>query len=237
MIIKYSDVRQHILDTAKTIILGRGFSAVGLNQVLSAADVPKGSFYHYFKSKDAFGEALLDSYFCDYLARLDSLLTQPDASAAQNMMLYWTLWLETQASDDLEGKCLVVKLGGEVSDLSEAMRAALQRGTDSVIARLAACIQRGVLDGSLRDIGDPGNVAQTLYGMWLGATLLTKMRRDRSALEGAMEETRKLLNLAPPTSTTATATIAVTTAATPAAPRLPTLTSFTSDEEKSCQTS
>ncbi|MCB1967757.1 MAG: TetR/AcrR family transcriptional regulator, partial [Candidatus Accumulibacter sp.] len=41
-----ADVRQHILDTAKPIILGKGFSAVGLNELLSAADVPKGSFYH-----------------------------------------------------------------------------------------------------------------------------------------------------------------------------------------------
>lgn len=234
MTIKHSDVRQHILDTAKIIILGRGFSAVGLNQVLSAANVPKGSFYHYFRSKDAFGEALLDSYFCDYLARLDRLLAQPDTSAAQNMMLYWKLWLETQSSDGLEGKCLVVKLGGEVSDLSESMRAALQRGTDSVIARLAACIQHGVLDGSLRDIGDAGHAAQTLYGMWLGATLLTKMRRDRSALEGAMDATRTLLNLA---SSTSTETTSVTTTATTAAHKLPVPISSTSDEEKTCQTS
>jgi TetR/AcrR family transcriptional repressor of nem operon len=232
MNIKHSDVRQHILDTAKTIILGRGFSAAGLNQVLRAADVPKGSFYHYFKSKDAFGEALLDSYFDDYLAQLDLVLVQPEASAAHNLMRYWTIWLETQSSDGLEGKCLVVKLGGEVSDLSEAMRAALQRGTDSVIARLASCIERGVADGSLRDVGDPAHAAQTLYGMWLGATLLTKIRRDRSALDGAMQATRKLLNLASSISITA-----ATTTTTTAAHKLPIPTSFTSDEEKICQTS
>jgi len=38
---------------------GKGFSVVGLNEVLKSAGVPKGSFYHYFSSKDAFGEALL----------------------------------------------------------------------------------------------------------------------------------------------------------------------------------
>lgn len=41
----HTDVRQHILDTAKPIILGKGFSAVGLNELLFAAGVPKGSFY------------------------------------------------------------------------------------------------------------------------------------------------------------------------------------------------
>jgi TetR/AcrR family transcriptional repressor of nem operon len=227
MTIKHSDVRQHTLDTAKTIILAKGFSAAGLNEVLSAAEVPKGSFYHYFKSKDAFGVALLDSYFGDYLVRLELLLTQPDATAAHKLILYWTSWLETQASDGIEGKCLVVKLGGEVSDLSEAMRAALQRGTDSVITRLAACIRDGVADGSLQGVGDAGHVAQTLYGMWLGATLLTKMRRDRSALEGAMDATHKLLNF----STVTTTATAVTTAQ-----MLPNMNECHSlHEEKPCQ--
>lgn len=55
-----ADVRQHILDTAKPIMLRKGFSAVGLNEILQAAGVPKGSFYHYFGSKEAFGEALLE---------------------------------------------------------------------------------------------------------------------------------------------------------------------------------
>ncbi len=192
---KHADVRQHILDTAKPIILGRGFSAVGLNQILSAADVPKGSFYHYFKSKELFGEALLDSYFSDYLARLDQLLTQTGSSAAQNLIRYWSGWLETQCGAGLDGKCLVVKLGGEVSDLSEAMRVALQRGTGSIIARLAECIRQGVADRSLHASIDAEPTAQTLYGMWLGATLLTKMRNDGSALEGAMDATLALLDL------------------------------------------
>lgn len=192
---KHVDVRQHILDTAKPIILGRGFSAVGLNQILSAADVPKGSFYHYFKSKELFGEALLDSYFSDYLARLDQLLTQSGSNAAQNLVRYWSGWLETQCCEGPDGKCLVVKLGGEVSDLSEAMRLALQRGTDSIVARLAEAIRGALADGSLRGAIDAEHTAQTLYALWLGATLLTKMRHDRSALEGAMTATLALLKL------------------------------------------
>ena len=192
---KHTDVRQHILDIAKPIILGRGFSAVGLNQVLHAADVPKGSFYHYFKSKELFGEALLDSYFSDYLARLDQLLTQPGNSAAHNLIQYWRGWLETQSGEGQEGKCLVVKLGGEVSDLSEAMRVALQRGTDSIIARLAECMRNGLADGSLVGPIDADHTAQALYGLWLGATLLTKMRRDSSALEEAMRASLMLLKL------------------------------------------
>lgn len=196
----HNGVRQYIIDTAKPIILGKGFSAVGLNEVLSAADVPKGSFYHYFKSKEMFGEALLDSYFDDYLTQLDALLSRPGQTAAARLMAYWQQWQESQLGECVDGRCLAVKLGGEVSDLSEAMRLALHRGTDRVIDRLARCIREGITDGSLQSTLDPQQTAQTLYETWLGATLLSKFRHDRSSLDGAMSATRQWLQL-PPDST------------------------------------
>ncbi|QLG89380.1 TetR/AcrR family transcriptional regulator [Chitinibacter bivalviorum] len=188
-------MRQHILDVAKPIILGKGFSAVGLNEILTAANVPKGSFYHYFKSKDAFGAALLDSYFDDYFGRLELMLAPNTHSAAERMVAYWTRWLETQAGDCCEEKCLTVKLAGEVSDLSEAMRESLRRGTNQLIARLAQCISEGIADGSLEATLDAEHAAETLYQMWLGATLLAKVRRDNSSLSCAMQSTLAILQL------------------------------------------
>lgn len=189
------DIRQHILDTGTPIILGKGFSAVGLNELLSAAAVPKGSFYHYFKSKEAFGEALLDSYFADYFSKLDAVLQRAGANAAERLMDYWQRWLETQSGDVPDGKCLAVKLGGEVCDLSEAMREALRRGTNQVIERIACCIAEGNVDGSLPLPLDAHATALALYQNWMGASLLTKIRRDRSALEVAMQVTSQLLGL------------------------------------------
>ena len=198
MVTEYTDVRQHILDTAKPIILGKGFSAVGLNELLAEAGVPKGSFYHYFKSMELFGEALLDSYFADYQARLETRLKHSEGTAAQRLMSYWTAWQETQSSEGAEGKCLAVKLGGEVCDLSEAMRSALHNGTNRIVDALAECISEGGRDGSLPPTIDSRQTAQTLYSLWLGATLLSKIRRDRSALDAALAATLNLLSLPSP---------------------------------------
>ncbi|WP_235263590.1 TetR/AcrR family transcriptional regulator [Nitrincola sp. A-D6] len=144
-----TDVRKHILDTAKPIISGKGFVAVGLNEILLASSVPKGSFYHYFKSKEAFGEALLETYFAEYSIQLEAVLTQPGQSAAQRLMRYWQYWIDIEADSDPKGKCLAVKLAAEVSDLSEGMRKVLEQGTDRVIARIAQILEEGISDGSL----------------------------------------------------------------------------------------
>ena len=195
-----TDVRQHIIDTGMAIILGKGYSAVGLNEILGAAGVPKGSFYHYFQSKELFGEALLADYVADYLVRLEGVLGAP-GTAAQRLMTYWDSWIEPGTDDSASCSCLVVKLSGEVADMSEAMRLALLNGTNLIIERIAACLDSGASEGSLQTDADPHDLAQTLYQMWLGAALLTKLRRNTSALRSARAATERLLGL--PTHTTA----------------------------------
>lgn len=189
-------MRNHILETAQDIISSKGFSAVGLSEILKAAGVPKGSFYHYFGSKEGFGEELLKNYFLDYQATLESFLSRPNLSTAERLISYFVTWLETQSSCDHKGKCLAVKLAAEVSDLSEPMRAVLLTGTNQVIQRLAQAVTEGVADDSLPSHLNAEITASTLYQLWLGASLRAKITRDRVPLEHALQATNGLLGLA-----------------------------------------
>jgi TetR/AcrR family transcriptional repressor of nem operon len=191
-----SDVRDNILAVGQRIMSGKGFSAVGLNEILTEAKVPKGSFYHYFDSKDAFGEALLSSYFEDYLAELDSVMSQPGLTMAQRLQNYFDLWRANQSFLDCQGKCLAVKLAAEVADLSEAMRAVLNQGTSGIIARMADAIERGVAEGSLAIDDSPQQIAESLYQLWLGASVMVKIVRGTAPFDSAMAVTRQMLHLA-----------------------------------------
>lgn len=191
----HHDVRRHILDTARPIIGSKGFSAVGLNEILVAAEIPKGSFYHYFASKEAFGEALLEQYFTAYLARIDALLDQQDGTAGQRFMTYWVQWRDAHVAGTVHDHCLAVKLGAEVCDLSERMRLILQNGATVVVDRLARFIAAGQQDGSLPAMQDARPLAASLYQLWLGATLLAKFTRDHHPFDAAMATTRRLLGL------------------------------------------
>ncbi len=170
------NVRQHILATGRGIIMGKGYSGVGLNEILSAAGVPKGSFYHYFKSKELFGKALLEDYVATYLAELDAMLAADGKPGLARLMRYWDSWLVLA-----------------VADLSDAMREVLLQGTNRIVQRLADCIADGLADGSIRAGTVPQQAALALYEMWLGAALLTKLRREPSALHNAMLATRAML--------------------------------------------
>jgi TetR/AcrR family transcriptional repressor of nem operon len=195
--ISSSDVRSHILATGQRIMAGKGYSAVGLNEILTTAGVPKGSFYHYFSSKDAYGEAMLERYFEEYLAELDGTLRQPGLTAAQRLMHYWQSWRASQSFEQCQGKCLAVKLGAEVADLSEAMRLVLRRGTEAIVDRLAQVLAEGIEDGSVRVDSDPASVAGSLYQLWLGASVMAKIERSTRPFDTALAATRQMLHLAP----------------------------------------
>ena len=192
-----TDVRGSILETGQRIMASKGFSAVGLNEILTGAGVPKGSFYHYFESKDAFGEALLEAYFEEYLANLDEILRQPGLTMAQRLMVYLQQWQDTQSFFNCQGKCLAVKLSAEVVDLSEAMRRALKHGTSGFIQRLRHAVAGGVSEGSLSIDDEPDSIAQSIYQLWLGASVMVKIVRTTQPFESAMATTREILHLSP----------------------------------------
>ncbi len=200
---EFTSARDHILDCGERLIANKGFVGVGLAEILTVAGVPKGSFYHYFSSKERFGEVLLTRYVDGYLDRLDGLLNPDGRTARERLMTYWSYWNMSQCdsakgacnTSETNSKCLIVKLSAEVADISEAMRLTLRDGTDRVVRRIALCLQDAIADGSVSSSLNTEAMALTLYELWLGASLLAKLRRDASPFEHALLSTEQLLGL------------------------------------------
>ena len=185
--------REHILAMGRRLVLLRGFGGVGLKELLDQCAVPKGSFYYYFASKEAFGCALLENYCTDYLGRLEALFTQA-GSGRERLMRYWTAWLDDEGAEGLADRCLVVKLAAEIPDLSEDMRVILQGGVERLIDRIAQVVADGRADGSIPTPRDPRAVARAMYSLWLGAAILSKLGKDQAPMRDALLATERLLS-------------------------------------------
>ncbi len=190
---KHEQARRRILESARPLIGLRGFSAVGLSQILEAAGIPKGSFYHYFESKEHFGAALLELYNEQYLVKLEALIAQTGRTGFEKLSLYCQCWVDAQQDGCLNEKCLVVKLAAEVSDLSERMRLILAEGTTRIVDCLARIVEEGQKDGSITKALPARYLASAVYQTWLGATLLVKVTHQQAPFEEAFEATRHLV--------------------------------------------
>lgn len=192
MNIQTKDTRQHIIDTGYQLIVSKGFSNVGLSQLLKHAEVPKGSFYHYFKSKEQFGEVLIADYFSAYMVRLDELFEREEGQAYDRLISYWQRWIDISDGKCGAQKCLVVKLSAEVSDLSDPMRVELLSGAHRIIQRIANCIENGNKDGSMK-VENADQTAALLYNLWIGSSLISKLSLSLDGFEQVMTTTKKVL--------------------------------------------
>ncbi|MBK5933674.1 TetR family transcriptional regulator [Rhodovulum imhoffii] len=187
------DTRSHILEVGRSLTARQGYVGVGLNELLKAACVPKGSFYHYFESKEAYGCALLEDFVEQYQETLASTLGNPERPARSRILAYFEGWLAKQTGPVLQDRCLVVKLSAEVADLSPDMSRILQNGVNSIISRLAKTLEQGTADGSIAPLENPNDLAQSIYYQWLGASLVAGLSHDDAPLQAAMKTTRKAI--------------------------------------------
>ncbi len=189
----YQDTRERILSIGQHLVSGRGFSALGLSEILAKAEVPKGSFYHYFQSKEGFGVALLERYFDTYLLHAAALLDDESIPVKQRLLSYFSNWQKVAAGCECPNMCLAVKLAAEVADLSEPMRLALANGMQRITMQIAGTISNAQAKTQFPAEIGAAQLAESLYGMWVGASLLTKVSRSMTAMDLAYKQTEQML--------------------------------------------
>ena len=187
------DTREHLLATGEQLCMHRGFTGMGLSELLKTAEVPKGSFYHYFRSKEAFGVAMLERHYAGYHQRLTAHFTAGPGNYRDRLLAYYQETLNQFCQQGIISGCLTVKLSAEVCDLSEDMRTAMDKGASGIIALLAQTLEHGRQDSSLTFVGDALTQAQVLYALWLGANLQAKISRSALPLESALAHAAQII--------------------------------------------
>jgi TetR/AcrR family transcriptional regulator, transcriptional repressor for nem operon len=184
-----NDTKERILDAAETIMLEKGFNGVGINEILKSVGVPKGSFYHWFASKEQFGVELLNHYGTDAIShkRLWLLNQQTVPNALDRFIAYMEKMMTCFIEKDCHQVCLIVKLSAEVSSWSDAMRHALEKFYAQGLALYQAVIEEGQAQGSIRKDLDARHAAAVIHDAWLGCYI-------RATVDRSVEPGRDVIN-------------------------------------------
>lgn len=174
--------------------LERGWAASGVDTILRAVGVPKGSFYHYFASKDDFGYAVLAGYQAFYLKRLDRCFG-PASTAGLGAQLdqFQAESVAGMARHGWRRGCLVGALGQELGGLHEGFRERLLASLDEWEQVLAGALERARDRGEIAPGLDARRTARGFWTAWEGAVLRARLAREGSALETTIDEFRQRL--------------------------------------------
>jgi TetR/AcrR family transcriptional repressor of nem operon len=178
-----NDTRNHIIDTGADLIGQKAFGATGINAVLTTAGVPKGSFYHYFSSKNDFGLAVIDTFAQEYDTRLDQILNDTSISCVDRLRAYFDNGLETMASCEFTRGCLIGNLGQELAGQNETFRKRLDTVFQGWEKRFERCIEEARQAGDVDASISPADVASFLLSGWEGAILRAKVLKSTEPME------------------------------------------------------
>lgn len=167
-------------------MLAKSYHAVGIQEVLSAVDVPKGSFYHYFGSKEDFGVAIIEYYGQQLANALRTKLTDASLPPRQRLREYFANIRTYYAEHGCGQGCLVAKLATEIGNSSPRMRMALKEQFDCWTKLVAVCIAEAQQVGEIEPAHNPAALAEFIYSSWEGALIRMQVNHDLTALDQFM---------------------------------------------------
>ena len=181
-----TDTKQLLLEQGMAMLLRHGYHDLGISAVLDATAVPKGSFYHHFKSKEDFGLQAIDRYMEEVHAGLDYCLGDQSLAPLDRVRRFFELSEEKYRTEGYLG-CLLGGLGQELSGVSEVFRRKVEQCFFEIARRIAVTLEEAIERGDLAENTDPQKMAELLVNCWEGAALRTRLRRDPAPLREMLD--------------------------------------------------
>ncbi|MDO9215000.1 MAG: TetR family transcriptional regulator C-terminal domain-containing protein [Methylococcales bacterium] len=173
--------RENLLNQGVALLMQQGYHGTGLQEILDAVQIPKGSFYNYFGSKENFGAAVIEHYITPYIDQISRYLAQdPDALSA--LQRYFNESIAELERTDFKGGCLLGNLIGEIGDSSEVCRVALQTTLNRYRDVLQLGISLAQQQGTIRTDKSARELADLLVNTWQGALLRMKVEQSTAPL-------------------------------------------------------
>ena len=178
---KQGTTRDHLLTTGLRVFHASSFHATGVQDITDAAEVPKGTFYTHFDSKERFGAEVLGRYWERRADRGLAILSDEARSPLERLRAYFQS--RTQRGGTFEKGCLIGNFSAELAGESRLVRDRLSGVFAAWTQMLAGCIREAQAAGELHTTQDPDCLAGFLIDAYEGAVLRTKVDRDPTALQ------------------------------------------------------
>ena len=178
-----SNTKDRIIETGAAIIHRKGFNHTGIQEILTAAEVPKGSFYNYFASKNDFGLAIVD-YFSDHFRQIaGNTLDDTAISPLNRIYQFLTAFMEHFESRNYAGGCPIGNLAQEMGDLNPEFRTKLKESIDMMIDTHVRVLTAAQHDGKISKSLDIKDTAGFIVAGWHGAIIQMKLTRSLEPLK------------------------------------------------------
>ncbi|KAA0110578.1 TetR/AcrR family transcriptional regulator [Mycolicibacterium sp. P1-5] len=174
--------KERLLRVGAKLFYENGFHGTTIDAVLAEAGVPKGSFYHHFGSKDAFGQAVLNRYMGFQGELVAQWVARTDLSTADKVTGYYRDMSQIFVKSGFQTACLTGKFSTEVAAASDVFRPQLAGQIEGWKTRVSALLASGQERGDVRRDRPAEDLADVVLALIQGSFVLTLSTRDEHTL-------------------------------------------------------
>ena len=182
-----TDTRCELIKIGAEIISHQGFNSTGIDAVLKKAQIPKGSFYYYFTSKEDFGLAVIEQLETEYLDKLDTLFKDKKLAPLQRLRKYFDYNIENLEKTKCSRGCPFGNLGQEMAGQHEKFRLRLDSVFEKWKQRLVDCLSEAKKQKQIRANADVEQLADFLMTGLEGAMLRSKVAKSAKPMRDFVE--------------------------------------------------
>jgi len=175
--------RDHLLQVGLRRMHAMGYASTGVQEILDEANVPKGSFYHHFASKEAFAKEVLKLYVRGENERAEKILRDGKAAPLKRLRRYFEELIAVYGPTASISGCLIGNLSLEMADRSDSIQSLLHLSFTNWQAGIAGVLQEAIDRGDLAPSSKPQELAAFLLNSYEGALLRSKADRSSKPLE------------------------------------------------------
>ena len=181
------DTKQALLEAGMNIMMEKGYTNTGIMEVLSTVGVPKGSFYHFFESKEEFALAIIAYTDSLYAAKSAKIFSDSSLNSVEKLKKYCQESREGLAQNECRKGCLFGNLSQEMADQSEVLRAALVKIMDKGRSAVAELIAEGQKNKLIKNQRPAEELAEVFQCLWTGAVLRTKTIKNLEPIDAVIK--------------------------------------------------
>lgn len=166
-----------------------GYHGTGIKQILDEVKVPKGSFYNFFASKEAFVAEVINEYSQELLQQLNDFLQHTNAklSPSEQLRSIYQYSLGKYAESQCQKTCLVGAMAVEIGSESQLCQSAMQRAVETWLDVFTSIFSRAQSANEMRNDLSPQQLASVYWSTWEGALLKMKMTANTQTAADTME--------------------------------------------------
>jgi TetR/AcrR family transcriptional regulator, transcriptional repressor for nem operon len=174
--------RDRLLETGLTLMRKHGYGAAGLKEILDAAGVPKGSFYHHFGSKEEFAAAVLDRYVSLADEHCHQVLNNTRQAPLRRLRRYFEDLISMAGQSAPIQGCLLGSMSLEIASDSPRLQTCLSEHFAHWQGPIAQVLREAVTKGDLAASTRPETLAGFVLNSWEGALLRSQADRSDAPL-------------------------------------------------------